>query len=469
MAEPAPILLLQMQRMGDLILSFPLLLWLKRTMPGHPVWVVAEEMFFSQLVPLSPAATYFPWTRAAAHELARHEFALVVNLSHRPEAAELAGAVRAPRKIGPVREGDATYVRGDWQLYRSSLVAANRHNRFHWADLNALDLVPREEMAATSWPPPRTLGGDNARVGLFVGASEESKRPGTWFWSSLSKELLRRDLRPVLLGGPKEKFFADEIAQMAGGKVLNLAGRLSLSQFAAAGHTLQLMVTPDTGPMHLAAWTGLRTVSISMGPINSWETGPYQPQHYVLRSKASCVGCWRCERPQPVCRRNFQPKRIAMAIRQIIRGNERALAKVDIPSLDLYRTGRGEHGLYRLERVTKPERESARNLVGRVWHRVFGELFGVWPGNLAEAAFAALAMEHPVLAERFALGAVRLGRDLKLAAKGHTLPEDFWTAGPPLLRPARSYCLTYLQNEDYSPQARLRCLELVERLAGLGR
>lgn len=469
MSGKLPILLLQMQRMGDLVLSFPLLLWLKRTMPGHPVWVVAEEMFFSQLLPLSPAATYFPWTRAAAHELARREFSLVANLSHRPEAAQLAGAVAAERKVGPVREGQATYVRGDWQLYRASLVAANRHNRFHWADLNALDLIPRPEMATTAWPPPRVLDAGNQRVGLFVGASEEAKRPGAWFWSSLCRELLRRDMRPVLLGGPKEKFFADEIAQLAGGKVLNLAGRLSLSQFAAAGHTLQLLVTPDTGPMHLAAWTGLKTLSLSMGPINSWETGPYQPGHYVLRSKASCVGCWRCERAQPVCRRNYQPKRIAMAIRQLIRGNARALAKVDIPSLDLYRTGRGEHGLYRLERVTQPDHESARNLAGRLWHRVFGELFGLWPGELAEAAFAALAVQHPALAERFALGAARLGRDLRVAAKGRTLPPDFWAAGPPFLRPARSYCLALLQNEDYAPPARLRCLALVERLAGLGR
>ncbi|MEW5773208.1 MAG: glycosyltransferase family 9 protein [Thermodesulfobacteriota bacterium] len=469
MSAPAPVLVLQMQRMGDLILSFPLLLWLQRTMPGHPVWVVAEEMFFSQLVPLSPAATYFPWTRAAAQELARHPFSLVVNLSHRPEAAELAGAVAAPRKIGPVRENGATYVRGDWQLYRASLVAANRHNRFHWADLNALDLVPLPEMAATGWPAPRSLDAANQRVGLFVGASEEAKRPGSWFWSSLCKELLRRDMRPVLLGGPAEKFLADEIVQMAGGRVLNLAGRLTLSQFAAAGDTLQLMVTPDTGPMHLAAWTGLKTLSLSMGPINSWETGPYQPGHFVLRSKASCVGCWSCDRAQPVCRRNYQPKRIAMAIRQIVRGNAKALAKMDIPSLDLYRTGRGEHGLYRLERVTRPERESSRNLLGRVWRRVFGELFGLWPGDRADAAFAALAAEHPALAERFGLAAVRLGRDLKLAAKGKTLPPDFWASGPPLMRPARSYCLTYLQNEDYATPARLRCLALVERLAGLGR
>ena len=44
-----PLLVLQMQRMGDLILTFPLLGWLARHNPGHPVWTVAEPRFFSAL------------------------------------------------------------------------------------------------------------------------------------------------------------------------------------------------------------------------------------------------------------------------------------------------------------------------------------------------------------------------------------------------------------------------------------
>ena len=38
-----PILVIQMQRMGDLILSFPLFLWLMRRYPGHPLWIRSEE------------------------------------------------------------------------------------------------------------------------------------------------------------------------------------------------------------------------------------------------------------------------------------------------------------------------------------------------------------------------------------------------------------------------------------------
>ncbi|WP_348981287.1 hypothetical protein [Salidesulfovibrio onnuriiensis] len=58
--EKKPVLVLQMQRMGDLILSFPLFLWLERAFPGHPVWVVAEEGFYKPLMPLAPGWSSSP-------------------------------------------------------------------------------------------------------------------------------------------------------------------------------------------------------------------------------------------------------------------------------------------------------------------------------------------------------------------------------------------------------------------------
>ncbi len=53
MTDKRPILILQMQRMGDLILSYPLMIWLTRRYPGHPIFVAAEETFYKPLMPLS--------------------------------------------------------------------------------------------------------------------------------------------------------------------------------------------------------------------------------------------------------------------------------------------------------------------------------------------------------------------------------------------------------------------------------
>ncbi|MDR1360588.1 MAG: glycosyltransferase family 9 protein, partial [Deltaproteobacteria bacterium] len=111
-----PILILQLQRMGDLVLSFPLLGWLAAVFPGHPLWVVGEAIFFEPLLPLSPQATYF--SSNSLPDFKGQSFHAVLNLSHRPEAAALAASVRAEALFGPYLDADdVLHIRGDWQIY----------------------------------------------------------------------------------------------------------------------------------------------------------------------------------------------------------------------------------------------------------------------------------------------------------------------------------------------------------------
>ena len=467
MADKRPILILQMQRMGDLILSFPLMLWLQRLHPGRPVWVVAEEMFYEELMPVGPKVVYFPWEPAALEMLPRHSYPLVINLSHRYDSAELAGSLEADTVLGPCRRpGQGRYVLGDWQLYRASVVRSNRHNRFHWSDLNALDAVPLEQMAATTWSPPRDMPPDVNRIGLFLGASRSDKRPGVSFWSALATDLLRRDLRPVLMGGPAEEDIGREVAARVAGPVLNTCGTLRLSEFAGVGQTMALMVTADTGPMHLAAWTGLKTLTLSMGPVNSWETAAYQPGHYVLRTGTSCGGCWECNRPRPVCRRNFKPARVGMLVETLARGRDDRLARFSLPGLRLLRTGRSRHGLFALDAVAG-QTDSARQYLGAFWQHFWGGALGLWDPSEARADVAVLEASYPRLRKALAKAVPSLLKELSAALrKGPDAPldADFWARGPMALRPMRSTCQLTLENGDYAPAARQRCLSFLDAL-----
>ena len=454
-----PILVIQMHRMGDLILSYPLFLWLERAYPGHPVWVMAEPRFAAPLARLSPAVRYLGYGQGEA--VVGESFHLVVNLSHRRESMELAGRVQTEELVGPYVRDGATRVNGDWQEYRLSLTHNNRHNRFHWADLNALDVIPADVMASTRWPEPRLMPADVRQVGLFLGASEPDKRPSAGFWAQLVGEVEKRGFVPVLLGGPAEKDLGDEVRRLAGRPVASACGTLGLDRFAMFGQRLAAMVTPDTGPMHLAAWTGLRVLNLSMGPVHAWETGPYQPGHVVLRSSRDCVGCWRCRFDRPRCHDAFTPARTALVLEEMLRGAPARLGKLQFPSLELHVTGR-EGGLYDLKSMSA--RPKAGSALAAYWHAFWTASFLHRPDKASRNAAAALREAHPGLAGVMRVSSLRYFR--ALASDPLRAAAD-WAKYPPALRSLSGYCSSHLTNNDASAASRKRALELTERHLGL--
>ncbi len=464
-----PILVLQMQRMGDLIMTFPLLIRLLQKYPGHPVWVAAEEQFFSGLMSIAPPVTFFP--AYALHRMRGRRFHLVLNLSHRPEAAALGPQVQADAWFGPRQDKSGnTYIHGQWQMYRASLTHNNRHNRFHWSDLNELDAVPYTEIRRTRWNPVSVEPGKTG-VGLFLGASEPAKMPGMAFWVGLVRSLLKKGVNPVLLGGEAERPLGREVARRLGLPRLNLTGRFDVPGLAAFISNLQLLVTPDTGPMHLAAWLGVPVINLSMGPVNAWDTGPVQPAHLVLRSNISCRGCWQCGRSL-ACHRQFVPARVAAIVTTVLSrglGTEGGayLSKLHLPGQEMLFTARRD-GLFDLIPAWPDSAHSAHTLLGNFWRCFFGAHFGLWESEVPRKSWQILQAEAAALPPAFDRALSALTAEYAVALKTHSgLGPDFWRASPPLLRPLSGYLHLLLQNGDYRPDAFVQGTQLLDFLSSL--
>lgn len=469
MAEK-PILIIQMQRLGDLALSFPLMGWLSTVYPENPLWVVGERMFFAQLLELSPTATYFDHDAAPA--LKRTPFRMVVNISHRAEAVDLAGTLNTEELIGPYRDKTtgAMFINGDWQLYRASLVHNNRYNLFHWADMNALDAVPANRMRATLWPQPReTAAAASAHIGLFLGASEEAKHPDALFWTALARDLLNAGHRPVLLGGEAEKKIGAEVATALNAPALNLTGHFSISELCRFLGQLDLFVTPDTGPMHLATWTGTPVLNLSTGPVNAWETGPFSPGHYVLRAALPCIGCWHCTQSSARCKEALDPRRTAFLIHELAGRKGACLEKITLPGQELLKTGRDAHNLYRLHQCIGEV--PPRQVTALFWQAFFGNRMGVFSDSDLALAWKFFADASPGNAPAFTKSLVTLSRDLSLLLRHRqnspVRSDTFWASFPMPLRPLTSYVHLSLQNGMFKTPAVAKALGLVEHLIAL--
>jgi ADP-heptose:LPS heptosyltransferase len=75
-------------------------------------------------------------------------------------------------------------------------------------------------------------------------------------------------------------------------KVLNLVGQTSLRELAGLFSLSDLVLTTDTGPMHLAAAVKASLIAL-FGPTAPWRTGPYGNGHVILRKSLPCSPCFQ--------------------------------------------------------------------------------------------------------------------------------------------------------------------------------
>jgi ADP-heptose:LPS heptosyltransferase len=102
-------------------------------------------------------------------------------------------------------------------------------------------------------------------------------------------------------------------------KALNLGGATDLRQLAALLRRASLLVTNDSGPMHLAAAVGTPVVAL-FGPTDPRCVGPYGEGHIVLRKNIDCSRCRRnrCARDS-ACMKAIEVEEVISAAREAIR------------------------------------------------------------------------------------------------------------------------------------------------------
>lgn len=94
----------------------------------------------------------------------------------------------------------------------------------------------------------------------------------------------------VLIGGPGDRAYCDSIAASMARKPAVSAGVLTLGQTGALLRRCRVLVTGDTGPMHLAAAVGTKTIAL-FGSMDHRRAGPYGDGHVVIRKELWCAPC----------------------------------------------------------------------------------------------------------------------------------------------------------------------------------
>jgi heptosyltransferase-1 len=113
-------------------------------------------------------------------------------------------------------------------------------------------------------------------------------------FAALADRLEGEGICVVFTGGAQDGSALDEIGRFMTRRQRRADGKTNLNQLAALYRRAQVVVTTDSGPMHLAAAVGTFVVAL-FGPTAPWRTGPYGSNHVVLRADVSCSPCFKKE------------------------------------------------------------------------------------------------------------------------------------------------------------------------------
>ena len=332
------ILILKPSSLGDVVQALPVLRLLKQHRPDSEIyWWVDSRL--ASLVEGDPdlagivrferrrwaAPAHWPEMWRSIRWLRAQSFDWVIDLQGLARSGAFAWLANGNLIIGldESREGARGFydiiVRRpsyhthavDWYLAVLPHLGVPVHWNFSW-------LPGRPEIAAAvreKWPVA------GARwLALQPGARWPNKRWPAWHFAALVRQLAKNydGLRFVILGGAEDRPLGEVIARAAPDRCLDLTGQTSLPEMVEWLRLSELMVTNDTGPMHVAVALG-RPVVAMLGPTEPCRTGPYGQLQYVVQLDLPCVPCMKpyCPRAKPIeCLTDVSPAVIIERVRK---------------------------------------------------------------------------------------------------------------------------------------------------------
>jgi lipopolysaccharide heptosyltransferase I len=299
------ILIVKPSSLGDVIHALPTVRILRRAYPGaHIAWLVNTELApLLDACPVVNRVIRFPrrdfgrparWPSLVSffRELRRERFDWTVDLQCLLRSALTARLSGAPRRTGlsDGREGSTRFYTEIIKLPPPPMHAVDRYL-----------MLPRQlglEVDGVEFPLTKAkvfLRDPLILINAF--ARWPTKRWPAGRFSALLDALAKRwpDHRLALIGSTDERPVAERIAAGARAKADVLAGRTSLPELITLIRRARLLISNDTGPMHLAVAVNTPVVAIH-GPTDPLRTGPYPPNganHIVLRSLIECSPCLR--------------------------------------------------------------------------------------------------------------------------------------------------------------------------------
>jgi heptosyltransferase-2 len=297
---------------GDAVMATPALGAIRNTFPDAPIAIVANPLVAELFVSHPGCDQVIRFSKHAAHRgvggfwgfcrsLRRERFDLAILLQNAFEAAFMAALAGIPRRAGYRTDGRGL-------LLTDGVPAVDKKHGLHHVDyylqmLRQLGIDGGERRLQLALSDEERAGaagrlGTGAWIAVNPGASYGAAK--RWIperFAAVADALAAETGAGIVLtGGPGEMEIGRDIERAMRVAPVNLIGQTSVRELMAVLAQCRLMVTNDSGPMHIAAAFGVPLVAI-FGPTDHTTTSPLAENCRIVRSAADCAPCMLRECP----------------------------------------------------------------------------------------------------------------------------------------------------------------------------
>jgi len=276
------------------------------------------------------------------------EYDEAVNLSFSKLSAYILHFVKAKKKRGLLFSKQSEFLAYDeWSRFFLAIVEHRHLSPFNLVDIYKKIGLGDCDSACASYTNCHTRENVSSPVfGFVLGASTYDRQWPPESFAELAKLIIKNyPLSKVFLLGTKEekllsdKFFAHINSNI---NIIDCVGKTSLSELYDLIDKINILVTNDTGTMHLGWFRGKKVVELSLGPALYNTTGPYGNGHIVFQPDIECAPCnytTKCKNLK--CHTVVTPDAVFSAIRFINCESDNIKSYPNIKILESYFDERG--------------------------------------------------------------------------------------------------------------------------------
>lgn len=299
-----------LMHLGDLTLTTPFLRVLRNAAPGsHITYLVDGKL---QDVVLHNPNIDEVWTidkkgkdnnllalYSMSQRISAGKFDVLINLHPNERCSFITAFAHVPCKVGAAHFLFRPFFHPHLKLNRK-LHAADMYidvlARLGVKDLknNGLEIFPgyEEKQAAEGFWRQQGLDINDKLIGFNIGSAVETKRWAPERFAQVADILATEGYKTVFFGGSMDEPMVAEAVAFMRSKTIIATGKFSIGQLAAAMSRCNLIITNDSGPMHVAISQKVPIVAM-YGPSSPALYGPYTKKATIVTAMPPCQGCAR--------------------------------------------------------------------------------------------------------------------------------------------------------------------------------